>query len=497
LAAGGGAVLYGNGDPNPILGNNAINQFLDNTSEVLNIRDWSSKRVAGPVMGYISDTTANVQFRVERTGTYRLQVFNQGSNTPLQTIDRDLEPAGVFMFTGLSPNTHYNVRLFAILNNQPVAVPNTDASFRTSPQEGTGVEFSFGIGSCLRNRDNTSQTVWQQIKDISLDPAIDIVNSSPTNNLRFFIHTGDTHYFFDDVAKSELLSLVYLQAPAATGHLSSRLNVNFLDMAKLVPTCAVWDDHDYRFNNLASDGLAEFIKGNIRDVFLNYWGNPGPFITNPIVVPYQSYGLSTRMSYGNVDIYLMDGRSQRIKSEGKFFGIPQIDFILQDIQNRGTDKLRIFASGSLWNHNDSSDDEKEKYGHSSYSTEREYFYSALNNLISQGKTKGVVFISGDIHNHELFEIKLSQSGTINVAPEFVCSPLGKNSGLGAAGSITGERKWSKSTLESDGSFWGYAQITVNTKDPLNISLRVQFRRYDNGTVFKDKLYSLTNNQFIY
>lgn len=477
--------MYANGSPNPILSNQNINQFLDNDNEVLNIRNWFSSRIAGPVLGHLSDTTASVQYRVEREGSYRFELYLHGVTTPLQVIDKSLQPSAVFKMTSLQPNTHYDFKFYYILNGQPVHLPEGDGSFRTFPIEGTGVKFAFGIGSCAKNKKNPIQTVWTHVKNISLDPSIDILGVQPANDLRFFIHTGDTFYFYDDVTHIDMASLSSSETLSVSraAHISARLNSNFLDMAKRVPTCAVWDDHDFRYND--KDGSNFPNKTLVKQTFLEYWANPEPFNSN--------YGLSCRMSYGNVDIYLLDGRYSRIKSQGQMFSSAQCSFIIQDIESRGADKIRVLVSDSTWNHTDNPDDEH--YGYSGYNAEREVFYSNLNSLVGQSKIKGLIFVSGDIHMNEIYEIKLATNG--KVAPELISSPLGENVGLKPARTITGERKWSKSSKIQSGEYWGFASLHIDTREPGPRTVDVKYRRYDNGIVYYTKQYVLNNNQFVF
>lgn len=493
------AIIYGDGNPSPIISNANINQFLDNDPEVLSIVDWSSKgtrnnnsvpfTVVIPVLGYVSDVSATVQYRVEREGTYRVKVFNHNSGALVQTIDKQLSPTGVFVINSLTSNTQYDISFFFILNGIEIPLTSGDTSFRTSPQEGQGVRFSFGIGSCCRNKNNPAQTVWSQVKNISLDPSIDIVALQPENDLRFFIHSGDTFYFYDDVTHVGVKNLPTNEVlpVVRAAHLTARLNSNFLDMAKRVPTCAVWDDHDFSFNDHDSSNFTN--KSLAKQAFLEYWANPTPFST--------SYGLTCRMSYGNVDIYLMDGRYNRLVSQGQMFSTAQCNFVIQDIEARGVDRLRILVSGSTWKH--TSSPTSSHYGYSAYDIEREAFYSNLNSLIAQGKTKGVVLISGDIHINEIYEVALAPNG--NVAPEFVCSPLGNNddSTFNGARSITGERKWSITNVRQSpptDSNWGFASIRVDTRGPGPWTIEVKYRNFASGDPpYYTKSYTLFNNQF--
>jgi phosphodiesterase/alkaline phosphatase D-like protein len=464
------------------MGNANINQFLDNDPEVLNIVSWSSKRVVGPVLGYITDATAKVQYRVDNEGIYSIDLY-QGA-TLVTTQEASLTPSYIFTFSSLQANTHYTFKFFRKVGMQRVAIPAGDGAFRTSPQEGQGVKFSFGYGSCVRNGYDAVQSSWQQVKNISLDPAVDPLTQNPPLDLRFFIHAGDTFYFYDDVAVEDaaLMNSSELVSTARAANLSSRLNANFLDMAKRVPTCGVWDDHDFRFNDKDSAGFT--YKHLSKQAFLEYWANPTPFTS--------AYGLSSRMTYGNVDIYLLDGRYNRVHSSNQLFSTAQCDFIVQDMESRGPNRLPILLSGSTWNNTRGGDNAH--YGDETYKTERETFYGKLNALIADNKIKGLIFLSGDVHVHEIYQVELASTNPC-VAPEIVCSPMGPNSGLSSAPSITGERKVG---LASNNGQVGFASLHINTTsaNPNNWTVTVNYRKND-GVVFYSKRYTLTNNQFIF
>lgn len=85
-----------------------------------------------------------------------------------------------------------------------------------------------------------------------------------------------------------------------------------------------------------------------------------------------------------------------------------------------------------------------------------------------------------------------------MAPEFVSSPLCPPHSDGAANAITGERKFSRGVDEEDGLYAGFAVVTIDTShaDPnKNWSLRIDYRRHDDGAVFFSHQYTLVNNEF--
>lgn len=494
------ARLLADGDVTPVIAAGQIHQFIDTSSAVLGHDDWSSRsigtpsttaadvpwptatgssgapvyQISGPVLGHVSDGSARIVYRVERDGTYKVKLFSS-ADVLLGEQSLTLAPTGTFQWTGLSANTHYRFRFYRVQGGADVHLPEGDGAFRTAPPEGTGVKLTVGVGSCCRNSKNTAQPVWSRILDIALDPAVDPAGA--VNDLRFFIHMGDTFYLYDEVTGDPNGAPDSLSAMVAA-NLSSRKHPGFLQMARRVPCYAVWDDHDFRYNDKDSAGYA--LKDQARQVFLSYWGNPDP--AQP------SFGLTTRWSHGNIDFYLMDGRYNRQLSAGVLFGAAQRSWVINDIVARGPGRLRVLVSGSTWNHT-YKDDDNQAYGSDVYDSEREAFYAQLASLL--GSTiKGLVLLAGDVHRHEIYEVALPSGGS-KVAPEIVCSPLAYNSDANCKLTLTGERK------RSEGKTSGFASLHFDTRaDPW--TLAVKFRRDTDGYVFIDKTYTLgADGQFRY
>lgn len=510
----GSALLFANSETLseelPVIGNSQINQFLDNDEHTLFLCDWSSRslcdssklpakypllcpryRIAGPVLGQVSDTGANILYRVDREGIYRLRVHTANLvSPPVFEQDKSLSPTATFEVRELVPNTHYRFRFFHLLDGEEIPLPDGDGEFRTFPADGSPVRFSFAFGSCLRNKHNVGQTAWTGIRQLAADPSADpLVNS--TDDLRFFIHLGDTFYFHDDVTDSDPKNMRTMLA----ANVSSRKHPGFLEMARRLPSCAVWDDHDFRRNGGERPGFAAI--DDSRDGFLSYWGN------NPI--DKENHGLTTLLTYGNVDIYLLDGRFRRDKGSGTCFSEAMLNEVVNRIfvRGRGEDRLVILASGSTWN---DTNREGDNYGgDDAFETEREtLLYGRLNDLMGRFIT-GLVFLSGDIHINEIYEVELARPGVSNrVAPEFVSSPLGDNSSSSlhsARDFPQGERKWSVAS-KGDRARRGFATLDVDTtgREPDgNWTIRVNYYT-DDPTVnepyaFKD--YTLQNRQFAF
>jgi alkaline phosphatase D len=431
----GSALLFANSLNLPVIGNSQINQYIDKSKNLLYFSDWSSRslgvpnktparlpmlgayhRIAGPVLGHVSATSANVQYRVEREGRYRLVATQVGSVPPQVAFDQtaQLSPTACFRITGLTPNTHYSFQLSLVVGSNEVRIPEADGDFRTFPPEDTGVHFTFSFGSCSRNRDDQEQPVWMAIRSLAADPSID-ATADAQSRVRFFVHLGDTFYFHDDVTEEEPKTLAAAQA----GNLVSRKHPGFLEMARCIPSIAIWDDHDFRKND--SPGTNFPGKDESLAAFNEYWPNE-LFIGESGLTS----GMTTRLTYGNVDIYLMDGRFHRDPDHGVCFSMELLRDIAIDIRSRLAtgNRMVILASGSTWNHTNT---EGEDYGaDSAYEVERDSFYRQLQVFIGNGSGHGVhglVFISGDIHLHEIYQISLDPANnSTKVAPEFVSSP---------------------------------------------------------------------------
>ncbi len=503
----GSALLFANGVNIPIIGNSQINQFLKNKPFVLNTVDWSTRslavpvaspaqlplagasyRIAGPVLGQITDTSANVLYRVEREGEYRLKVLKAGSGEVIFDESQTLSPTATFRVKELESDTHYKFNPFHVHHHQNIPAPEGDGEFRTYPPEGKGVKFTFAFGSCSNNSEDVTQNVWMGIRNLAPDPSSDPFRDS-TNGVRLFIHLGDTFYYYDhatDKGPENMRSIL-------AANLSERKQPRFLEMARVIPSVAVWDDHDFRRNDMQSTNYP--MKHSSVKGFLDYWGNNAEDPTE--------FGLFTLVTYGNVDIYLMDGRFFRDKSSGILFSRSQLDRVLEKIKERGAQKGRlvILASGSLWNNTVNDDSGEEAYGHDTYDAEREAFYKKLSAMLGR-QIQGLAFLSGDVHRNEIYEIDLLPSDQPflfnRVAPEFVSSPLGKNS-VGDTRDIVGERKWNFASKNSGGKS-GFATLTIDTRSPIpegNWSMEVKYYSDTGATLipYHSKKYILHDSQF--
>jgi len=490
----GSMLLFANGHDQPLLGNSNANQFLDNDNEVLLLRDWptgslcvaqatdashplarSGYMVMGPVIGQVSDTSAVVIYRVDREGNYRFRATEATSGTIIYDQSVKLEPTGRFELYGLQPNRCYSLNLSFVRSGIEYQVPNAVGAFRTFPPDRSRGRFTFAFGSCANPDRQAAQGSWTAIRALAESPPMSI------DPVRLFVHLGDTFYFYDHI--TEEVPPVNVESMHAA-HISMRRHVEFLDMAKVLPSCGIWDDHDFAGDNTDSTSIKSELLIPAAETWLKYWGNQ--LIFGPEGMG--EMGLTTRISHGLVDIYLLDGRFKRDKDEGVCFGKNMIVRVLQTIDDRGTQTPRVvvLGTGSSWNHHD---DDEEGYGHSEYDNEREDLYKELSSRM--GKTiNGLLFISGDYHINEIYHVKLHDG---RMAPEFVSSPLTMNSGLSGGREIEGERVESFSSKEKR----GFATLTIDTSRENSDSwtATVRYLQEAAATLYESRVYTLTNGQF--
>ena len=402
----GSILLFANGHSIPLIGNSNVNQFLDNDNAVLMLRDWSTGsfcvapasrakdplprsgyRILGPVVGQVSDTSAVIIYRMDRAGYYRFRAFDTITNLQVHDEIQKIEPTHRFNLTGLLPNRRYDFNLSFLRGGFESPVPDGSGSILTYPPEGSNGQFTFAFGSCVKSKKQTAQGSWTAIKALAESP------SNAISPVRLFVHLGDTFYFYDHVTKEIPHNVESMHA----AHVSMRRHLEFLDMAKKVPSCGIWDDHDFAGNDKDSKAINSELRMQAVWTWLQYWGNQ-PISLEEI----GKTGLTTRISYGLVDIYLLDGRFRRDKDRGIYFGNDIIDKVIDTIDIRGAEAPRvvILGSGISWNHHA---EDGEGYGQSIYDDERERLYREL--AIRMGRTiNGLLFISGDTHINEIYHV---------------------------------------------------------------------------------------------
>jgi hypothetical protein len=231
-----------------------------------------------------------------------------------------------------------------------------------------------------------------------------------------------------------------------------------------------------------------------RDEFLNYWGNPD--------LGWRRFGVASRITLGRLDVYVMDGRFRRVAREptGVMFSAEQCQQVLAEIDRRATalgPRLVGLATGTPWTASEPrlarDPADYEPFAHGIYATERRLLFDGLRARIDTGAIRGLFLLSGDFHAHEVFEVEL---GGGRVAPELMCSPMTRNAPE-SGNPLIGERRYSRGVDPADGLYAGFGVLSFDTTadEPNgNWTVRVDYRRHDDGAVFFTHTYTVIDNQ---
>lgn len=393
-----------------IFENNNINILLSTDIEE-GFDTWSATTVYGPIIGGLNHTSAKISYVVGCDAFYRLKVY-QNSMLVDDSQIIFVNSTKTFTVTNLTPNTQYQVRLFRKHidgSEVPCDINGTFGSFTTFPDPTNASNLTFAMGSCTRRtEDNASPAIWDAIRQIP--------------GLRFFVYNGDTHYFYDDnkVAgqydaehnQGDINQVTTVPDIAIAGHMYMRTIPKFLSAAQNLPIYSMWDDHDFRGNDKTGSDFDD--RSTVASIWRTYWPFDDGFGDGNNNVDRST--ITSRISFGkDYDIYILDGRYHR-SSSAVFGWNEQLAGIINDMKQRGPDKIRILISGSTWITRNQGDG----YGNSSFDTERLRFYDSLASLVSTKKVKGFVLLSGDVHRFEENLVYLKAGVSVK---EFVSSPM--------------------------------------------------------------------------
>ncbi len=150
--------------------------------------------------------------------------------------------------------------------------------------------------------------------------------------MSLFVHLGDTFYFYDHVTDELPRNVESMHA----AHISNRRHIEFLDMAKVVPSCGIWDDHDFAGDNTDSTSLNDELRMKAARTWLQVLGK----LTSHAKKNWRNR-TKHQISHGLIDIYLLDDRLKRDKDEGVRFGIDIITRVLDTIDIHGAVDPRV------------------------------------------------------------------------------------------------------------------------------------------------------------
>lgn len=309
--------------------------------------------------------------------------------------------AAIASMGGLAADSRY--RFTVLLDDAPTGLMR---SFRTSPAPGSvAADFRVYLGSCAYTEAMAPNGNPYGDEFHIFDA---MAEAARTDRLpHFMIWLGDNLYFRPKghfLAEADVASVSRME----TRYRHVRSLKLFQQLFAATHHYAIWDDHDFGPND--SDKSFKYKTDALR-LFKQYWPNPE---MGSSALP----GTWTKFTHQDAEFFLLDDRTYRDAenappSESKtMFGAAQIAWLKNSLKDsRATFKLIANGSQLLSDH-----DNGHHSGWHSHAAERNAFLAWL----AAEKISGLVFLSGDRHNTQVF--RLAQSGVPTVY-EFSCSPL--------------------------------------------------------------------------
>ncbi len=413
-----------------------------------------TKLVLGPIIGGLSDRSANLWGRANDTGNLHAWIGKKqymsdarlaGVSLPLQAQDGY---TGVAPVSGLEPETTYFYDLR--LDDRYPPVQKGYPKFTTFPVPGKTSNFSFMFGSCFRPENNENGgRIFS-----SLEAQRSALDNTPSEKLRFGLFIGDQVYAddweFNGLGKSAATLEEYR---ALYEYTWSR--PPFRNLLKNLPAFMTLDDHevddDWRWTDQNRSKaafsivtrLARFMAGRpyeeriltidrVRNALKAYWehqANHAPLITNPpifddqgkyVLEPQHPGSLAYTFNYGAAAFFVLDTRTMRVKNwqEHRMLGEGQWQFLkawLLSVRNKFPVKFLVSSSsvmdtmfgdflGDRW---------------SGFRAERD----ALLNFIGNNSIENLYILAGDLHSSHSMTAECGPQSSPVIIRELCSSPF--------------------------------------------------------------------------
>jgi alkaline phosphatase D len=362
--------------------------------------------ISGPMIGHTELRSSKIWIELQ-PNVKGVKLNYQETGNPLnkgigyQTISTNpYTNTVVFEMNDLKPGTSYNYQI-TTNDNKPLAKGSLKTQqlwqWRSAPPD-----FSFLAGSCAYFNEPPYDRPGRPYGGDST-----IFTTMAKEKADFMLWLGDNWY----TREVDYFSGWGLYKRAATDRKIPILQ----DFWKSIPHYAIWDDHDFGWN----DGDASYpFKNDSRNAFKSYWANP-------------SYGtkddaIYSKFTWNDVDVFLLDDRWYRsndnmkdsidgkVNVEKQMFGKEQIQWLknalLQSNAN-GNINFRIIATGSQVLNPVSPFDCFRRFPAE---------YNDFLDFLAENKINGVVFFTGDRHHSEI--IKLDRKGAYPLF-DITASPL--------------------------------------------------------------------------
>jgi phosphodiesterase/alkaline phosphatase D-like protein len=403
-----------------------LEQYTGACYKVDQIKDKSMEGhpqlVLGPLVGGLSDKSANVWGRANGPGTLHAWLGRQpdlsdaalsGKSTPLTAEDAF---AGIVNLDELQPSTLYHYTL-SLTDSQPDPQAGPYPSFKTFPEPGKRESFTFAFGSCFRPRDASSGQIFRALDRQRI-----------TDDLRFIFMIGDQIYA--DQWKYNSLGHVAITLDdyrEVYKYVWSRLP--FRETLTNLPVFMTLDDHevdnDWHWDDLERRWAhipfyEQFIRWinrrpkdelyltihRVRDALQAYWEHQGihapPYIHPPkmdrggrFVLQKDIGTFAYTLTFGAAAFFVMDTRTMRTEGKGGYYllGEPQwqqLEAWLLDVKDKYPVKFLVTSSSVLFDM--IVDFALDRWN--GFVRDRERLFD----FIAANKIEDVYLLSGDLHS---------------------------------------------------------------------------------------------------
>ena len=353
------------------------------------IAQTSNLVVSGPMLGHTELRTSKVWVELKPNVKGVKLIYNEVANpkatgTAIQSvISNPYTNTFTFELIDLKPATDYVYQLISS-DNKTIASGKLRTQqlwqWRTTPPD-----FSFLAGSCTYFNEPPYDRPGKPYGGDST-----IFTTMAKEKSDFMLWLGDNWY----TREVDFYSEWGLYKRPSTDRKMPILQ----DFLKSMPHYAIWDDHDYGWND--ADGSYP-LKQSSRDAFKAYWANPSYGVKDDAVY--------TKFTWNDVDVFLLDDRWYRSNDNMKdsvngkpnpdkqMFGKEQIQWLKNALVQSNSNpniNFRIIATGSqMLNHIKLYD------CFLRFPAE----YTDLLDFLTDNKINGVVFFTGDRHHSEIIK----------------------------------------------------------------------------------------------
>lgn len=370
------------------------------------------------LIGHVTDTTARIWVRGTQDCPVAFVDLLDSKDRVVESRSARLEErhfyTGILDFEGLSPRRVYHARArFGAGSTTPPESrerpDDCEGRLRTFPATGSSAPLSFLFGSCNLHSlgsINPSDPAYERLGKQALEKSAD-----------FMLHCGDQIYYDRPRANRPASVGAYRKAYLDAWN-DSRKTRQFLTQ---LPHYMILDDHEIR-NNFRND--MEVRNGSIdtlKDFSLKAY-REFQHIHNPNTFGHDC--LYYTFDFGMVRFFVMDTRTERWgDGQSEMIGHQQMSRLLDWLAEHRGDVKFVVTSVPFTTEIPNTD---EKWCSEPYRHQR---HQILEHITSQG-IRGVVFLTGDMHNSYHAEMTLRRGGDAGVVHELMSSPinqLGKQS----------------------------------------------------------------------